>query len=375
MSKAAKIRWKRVVFALVPLCVLVGGAEAAVRWAGLDRPSLQSVPLPEEQAGLLQPDPLLFWSLKPDTSVTWRGAAVSINAQGLRGPAIAAKQPGELRVLSLGESTTFGVSVSDDDTYSARLGRFLRERFAPRVVTVINAGVPAYSSFQSLTFLEQRGFGLEPDLVLFYHEVNDYLPTSLRDTSNNEVGVVLTDQQLFESRAERGRRALMRWSALYRWASYARAQAKIRAFDRDGVGNPLLGIGLPGYLLPPRLTKTAEAGERATPAHEEALGRRVSEDERWKNLVRLAELCRARGVELVIIHPSYRDSSRHECLLTRFAAEQRAAMFDAFDSLHPPGIDPREVFVDAWHPGGEGHEWLARDLAAFLSARGIDRGR
>lgn len=361
--------WKRLVFSLIPLIVLAATLEGAVRLAKLDRPTIQSTPLPEELAGLIQADRELFWSLRPDTHMTWRGTQVSVNHQGTRGADIAPKQPGEFRILSLGESTTFGVNVSDDETYSARLEELLQKTHPNGRVTVINAGVSAYSSFQSVTFLEQRGFLLQPDLVLFYHELNDYLPTSLRDASNNEIGVVQTDRELYESRAGRGHRALMQWSAVYRWLSYSLAQASIRKFDRPDAGNPLLGIGLPGYALPPLLTPVAKDSGAATPRNEKALGRRVTDEERRANLERLMALCKQRGVQLVIMHPSYRDSSRHTCVLTEFSADSGVPLFDAFDSLHPPGVPPRTVFTDAWHPGPDGHAWLARDLAAFLTPR------
>src|SRR4029078_410467 len=81
-------------------------------------------------------------------------------------------------------------------------------------------------------------------------------------------------------------RALMDWSALYRWASYAAAQARIRKFDRPNADNPLVTIGLPGYQLPKLLT-AREGQAVAAPANEKALGRRVTEEERQANLERL----------------------------------------------------------------------------------------
>jgi lysophospholipase L1-like esterase len=361
---------KRIAFAFIPVLVLLIAGEIVVRVAGWDRPAFQTVPLPEELAGIMRPDRELLWSLKPDTRVTWRNTQVTINHQGTRGPDIPAKRPGELRVLSLGESTTFGVNVSDDQTYSADLEALLRADNPNRPTTVINAGVSAYSSFQSLLFLEERGLAMQPDVVLFYHEVNDYLPSSLRDASNNEVGAVMTDRQLYESRSQRLHRALMDWSALYRWASYAAAQARIKKFDRPDADNPLVTIGLPGYQLPKLLT-AREGQPVAAPANEKALGRRVTEEERQANLERLLAMTSERGIKLVLLHPSYRDSAPHECLLTRFAAEHHVLMFETFPSLHPEGVPPRSIFTDAWHPNAEAHAWLARDLEKFLVEHGV----
>jgi lysophospholipase L1-like esterase len=364
--------WRKVVFAIVPVVMLAVLAEVGVRTLGWDRPAFQSTPLPEELAGIVQTDRELFWSLTPGAATVWRNTRVTVNAHGTRGADIVPRRAGELRILSLGESTTFGVNVSDGETYSARLEARLRQAMPDRPVTVINAGVSAYSSFQSARLLEMRGLAFDPDVILVYHEINDYLPSTLRDASNTEVGVLMTDRELYESRTQRSHRALMDWSAVYRWASYTRARARIREFDRPGGTSPLVTIGLPGYELRPLLQAS---GDAAAPQNEKALGRRVTDDERRSNLERMLELSRARGIALVLIHPSYRDSTPHECVLTRFAAERGVPLLDAYAPLHPPAVDPRGEFSDAWHPTAPAHARLAAALQAFLEARGLPARR
>src|SRR6185503_19379918 len=102
---------------------------------------------------------------------------------------------------------------------------------AGRRVSVVNAGVFVYSSFQSLKFLELRAPPIEPDVVLFYHEVNDYLPSTLRDSSNDEFGARMTDRQLYESRAQLLHRVLMSHSALYRWIRDRHAEKDFRRIE------------------------------------------------------------------------------------------------------------------------------------------------
>lgn len=128
----------------------------------------------------------------------------------------------------------------------------------------------------------------------------------------------------------------------------------------------MLEIGLAETPVNRRLFLNAAAGEPQLELNERSLGRRVSEEERWQILEDLAELADREGIALVVIHPSYLATRRHQCLLTRFAAERGVAMFDAHDSLHAP-IEPRDrFFLDTMHPTAEGHESLARDLSRFL---------
>jgi hypothetical protein len=365
--------WKLALLAAVPLLALFGSAELVVRATRLDRPALETVPFIEELDGLFRTDSLLFWSLRPGFARDWEGTHVHVNAAGLRTPEVAPRRPGELRILSLGESSSFGIGVDDDETYAAQLERLLGRRLARRV-TVINAGVPAYSSFQSLLWLRHRGTALDPDVVLFYHELNDYLPSSLRDSSNNEIGVLKTDRELHASRLHWTHRTLFAWSALYRFASHRHALGRIRAVDRTRVRNPLGGIGLPDLGIAPRLVTRRHGGVVDAELNERSLGQRVSEPERWQNLEELAQLCRQEGILLLVIHPAYRESRPHECLLTRFCRERGVPMLEALDSLHPPGTRPGQLYVDSWHPGADGHRRLAHALARRLRAELLDGG-
>src|SRR5262245_37551 len=92
-----------------------------------------------------------------------------INRRGFRGPDFDdAKAPGELRILTVGDSITFGWEISDDaDTYPGQLQALLDARpGAGRRYRVINAGVPRYTSEQVLRFVRERAAALQPDIVV-----------------------------------------------------------------------------------------------------------------------------------------------------------------------------------------------------------------
>ncbi len=99
------------------------------------------------------------------------------NSLGIRGPEIdAAKPPGWLRILALGDSCTFGEGVREEDAWPAVLERRLADAPAARV-RVVNAGVQAYHTMNEAVWLERRGLALRPDVVLLGFFLNDATET------------------------------------------------------------------------------------------------------------------------------------------------------------------------------------------------------
>jgi lysophospholipase L1-like esterase len=119
---------------------------------------------------IYEPDPVLYWRLKPNqrcyTKVDHK--PVRVNAQGTRGPEFDPLKPtNTLRILSLGDSKTFGWGLTESETYSGRLQQLLQERPGlRRKIEVINAGVNAWSYPQMLAYFRHRALAYNPDLVL-----------------------------------------------------------------------------------------------------------------------------------------------------------------------------------------------------------------
>ena len=96
------------------------------------------------------------------------------NSLGFRGAEIALEKPENVyRIATLGGSTTYGEFVPDyTDSYPHQLEDYLRQNGYSQA-EVVNAGIPAYSSYQSLINLTYRVLPLEPDLLIFYQGYND----------------------------------------------------------------------------------------------------------------------------------------------------------------------------------------------------------
>lgn len=287
-------------------------------------------------------DPLLFWALQPG----YRGQEIEqVNALGLRGPEVSAKRPGELRILSLGESTTFGAKVAFEESYSTVLEGELGRCAPPgRSVRVINAGVPGYSLFQGVTYLEHRGLELEPDLVLFYFGYNDFLKVSyraMRDAGAEAEGARLTDRQIFERRqrgSARVSRALAEHSNLYRWMLVL-----------SGAAKPAPRVKVDRSLV------------------------RVPPEDRRELFERALALCRERGITPVVLVPWYRRFHRHEPLLRQLADDHGVLAID-LPARFADLPEPRHAyFLDRVHPNPQGHRLMAEAMAeALLGELGDD---
>lgn len=99
------------------------------------------------------------------------------NSLGYRGPEIEPKKAaGRFRIVFMGGSTVYETAIDDYGLASPYLLQAeLRARGYPNV-EVINAGVPNWSTWESLISFEFRDLDLDPDLIIVYHGINDIPP-------------------------------------------------------------------------------------------------------------------------------------------------------------------------------------------------------
>lgn len=97
------------------------------------------------------------------------------NSLGYRNEEFSLEKPGGVfRIVALGGSSTYDVSIKDnDETFTAQLEKLLKEEYGYQDVQVINAGVSGYNSWEILVNLEFRVLDLDPDLVIIYEGTND----------------------------------------------------------------------------------------------------------------------------------------------------------------------------------------------------------
>ena len=267
---------------------MTGAAELLVRASNVDQCAYSRFPGSEA----FLPDPDLGWVLKPgfDAYITYERHRISINSMGLRCPEIPGKQAEEFRILCLGESGTFGAGLANGLAYPSLLEKLLNHDGGDSRFRVINAGVPAWSSFQSREFLRLKGADLRPDLVVVYHEMNDYLPALVRKSYYNLFGENASDEELYGSASFRPLSALAERSALVRFMLKTKLLLHLRSGQYFQGGNDFERIGMPGmtpaFLLNGEVNNLPEAPDKAP------YPRRVTDRERLNNLFAMKALCK-----------------------------------------------------------------------------------
>lgn len=175
-------------------------------------------------------DRYLLWRMKPDMDGRFVSPALApkgrerplfrvvTNSRGFQGAGFeTAKRAGALRVVCMGNSSTFGWGAPPDSSYPRLLERELEERLA-RDVEVINAGVPGYSSIQGLAFLEREIIPLSPDILTLSFGANDGHRTARSDAElmKERAGIVGAVQEA------------MGHSDIYRVLRYAIVSQKVK---------------------------------------------------------------------------------------------------------------------------------------------------
>ncbi|MFQ6103263.1 MAG: SGNH/GDSL hydrolase family protein [Candidatus Glassbacteria bacterium] len=139
-------------------------------------------------------DRYLLWRMKPNLRGQFVSPAivpegrqppvfqVITNSAGFAGAEFSReKRENALRIVCMGNSSTFGWGAHPDSCYPRLLEHSLSEKLG-RDVEVINAGVPGYTSLQGLTLFKNEILKLSPDAITLAFGANDCHRTSRSDS-------------------------------------------------------------------------------------------------------------------------------------------------------------------------------------------------
>ncbi len=133
------------------------------------------------------------------------GNSIVLNERGLREADFpVAKPAGQVRVLCLGNSTTFGTGVAQDATYAKQLEALLNDQAGDDRYFVINAGGQGNAVSEAIEFCRREGLSYHPDAVVFGYSPS--LQAVTRQEGAKEVPKTAPRQGL----AQRAKRAVAR---------------------------------------------------------------------------------------------------------------------------------------------------------------------
>jgi lysophospholipase L1-like esterase len=291
-----------------------------------------------------------FNDIEVAKGVTFR---LTSNGRGFRGPDVPPKRPGRLRIVTYGDSSTFGWGVDLEHTFQARLAERLAER--GHDAEVLNFGMPGYNSEHGLRVQRYYATDLRPDVVIVGFGAND-----IRD------GLQTTEEALNADET---------WLAGVAWGM--RRLESVKALRRAifSVYDPFTGLkgaGTGGAPRRPRVTSVPEPMFR-------------------RNLRWMAREARERGASVVFLSVCAPDPYREATILT--ADLERAPVVDAverfrdladdlkahrlyaddvryYEELYGPEAMEENwryyVTTDGCHPNRAGHRIIADALAGAV---------
>lgn len=322
---------KKILFTVVLLFFILLFLEG-VSWIALKflNPDLEKKTLPLwvmanlKETNFIQ-DRLLFWRVPSSSD------RLHTNAFGLRGDDFSVpKEPDVFRIITLGDSCTWGFGVQPGQEYPKILQDLLNDTFIPVVFEVQNAGIPGFSSLQGLRYFESELVNYQPDLITLYFGRNDarFLNEEGGYAPDHEVPVASPVMYFIKTK-----------------------------LDGSSTFRLLKTIAM-------SLRKSSSSRTDLSRGHTLREGRkcRVESDEFEANYRSLISAAKSRKIQVIAItapvFPSH--IGNYNNLVRQICQNTKIDVLDAETEFAKHGGN--EWLVDDCHPNRTGHEWIASEL-------------
>lgn len=236
------------------------------------------------------------------------------------------KEHAEVRIISVGSSSTFGYGVPHKRTWSTQLEDRLTKQGLD--VEVLNGGMPGSTSVRLVSSVREVIMPLQPDIVIVSLGFNDHSITAMDNDAAHLKAMTTTGLSWFEVQVERARQ----WLRHRARAQYAGAVSRGEPLDDDDV-------------------------QRFSTAPAQLFGNALQQ---------MADAVSAGGATLVFIEEPCKDGATRPLLQPfRKAMAEVAARNDLLLIKPQTLLDSTKgaVYLDAVHPTALGH-WLMADLLA-----------
>ncbi|CAL76078.1 hypothetical protein; putative signal peptide [Bradyrhizobium sp. ORS 278] len=173
--RSARPRWRIKALALVlmtALTLIAAELLSDVLFAAIVSPQLAARRADPDHYYRVSADPLLGYELAPGTQIHRNERDLLINSHGLRGAEPVTNKAAP-RFAVLGDSVTFGIQQSEDQTISRLMEAQLRH-VCGSSVEVLNLGVPGYGAQEVGELLRTRAKPLAVDGIVYLLNLNDF---------------------------------------------------------------------------------------------------------------------------------------------------------------------------------------------------------
>jgi lysophospholipase L1-like esterase len=356
-----RLRLREASLGVAAVCAATALGELGVRLdASLDAGFGQQIVALDPLSALIEPHGELGYRQRPGSRYHYaNGTVATSNAMAFRGPAVSLpKPPGTFRIVLLGESSTHGWGVNDDETIDAYMRQVLAERYPARRFEVVNLAFDGYDAYQQYERLRSDGEPLDPDLLIVNAGINDVRNARFPDLQDRDARTLLY-AEILRIQREAARHGPSAWTRIKHHSYLARLPGLVRS---------RLGTA-PASDVRAGVTPNARAIDYFA-----------------LNLGRIAELVRNRATPIVFSTPPsaigthytqhdilarsywlgdaettqrYRDSlaQRMRQLVVNLRREGQPVIY-----LRPQL--PGELFLDDCHPTAAGNRQLALDFVA-----------
>ncbi|MDF1547400.1 MAG: SGNH/GDSL hydrolase family protein [Bacteroidales bacterium] len=130
-------------------------------------------------ADLFDPHPYLLGVPKKSVQKANYGIVYTHNSSGFRGEEFKAKSD-KKRIIAIGGSTTYGVGVSDRQTWPFYLDSLLKDNFE-----VLNFGIPGHSTVENIILASFYLSDYSPDIVIIQAGLNDLQSLNVPDLASD----------------------------------------------------------------------------------------------------------------------------------------------------------------------------------------------
>jgi lysophospholipase L1-like esterase len=253
-----------------------------------------------------------------------------------RQPDAGTQQGPVLRMLHLGESTTFGLGVRPDEAYPAVVAEILKAQFPAQQFVSINRGVPGLVTSAMERTIDEKLATVRPHLVTIMAGANDF---------NEELNGLRSAAAVIP--AEGLRRVVQNlrvykfvWLALQLTRPGVRLeQGEVIYYHHGGSKNIL-------YETQRNERKVAEVSSQLE-----------------LNLRQMIDACRNRGATVALV--GYIQAFEENSILIRVAKETGVPYVSTY--LEPEARQQSLFTSDGWHPSALGHRHIATRISEMVA--------